>query len=211
LFFPQRDWITHRCNTAVHIRLCNNKQCNPPLINIYQKYRSINRIKTLLKYRHRIIVFDATFNNISDISTRSVLLVEETRVTGENHLPAASHWQTFTFTSLPVGIQVWFDGIWFCVLISENDYNKTDHHDITKILLKVVLNTITLTFKATYKYFCIYITVFVLTSICCWFKGSLSTNLLTLCSGRDLTISSDLRKNTAFGLLHLKNKTQHKK
>ena len=34
---------------------------------------------------------NATFNNISVISWRSVLLVEETGVPGENHQPAASH------------------------------------------------------------------------------------------------------------------------
>ena len=38
------------------------------------------------------MVFNATFNNISCISWRSVLLVEETRVPTENHLPVASHW-----------------------------------------------------------------------------------------------------------------------
>jgi hypothetical protein len=35
-----------------------------------------------------IMVFNATFNNISVISWRSVLLVEDT---GENHQPAVSH------------------------------------------------------------------------------------------------------------------------
>jgi hypothetical protein len=35
-----------------------------------------------------VVVFNATFKNISDISWRSVLLVEET---GENHLAAVSH------------------------------------------------------------------------------------------------------------------------
>jgi hypothetical protein len=35
------------------------------------------------------MVFNATFNNISVISWRSVLLVEETGVPGENHRPAA--------------------------------------------------------------------------------------------------------------------------
>jgi hypothetical protein len=36
-----------------------------------------------------LMVFNATFNNISVISWRSVLLVEETRVPGEkNHQPA---------------------------------------------------------------------------------------------------------------------------
>ena len=33
------------------------------------------------------MVFNATFNNISVISWRSVLLVKETRVPGENHRP----------------------------------------------------------------------------------------------------------------------------
>ena len=35
------------------------------------------------------MVFNATFNNISVISGQSVLLVEDTRVPGENHQPAA--------------------------------------------------------------------------------------------------------------------------
>ena len=38
-----------------------------------------------------LMVFSATFNNISVISWRSVLLVEETGVPGENHRPVASH------------------------------------------------------------------------------------------------------------------------
>jgi hypothetical protein len=42
-----------------------------------------------------VVAFDATINNILVISWRSVLLVEEARVTGEIHRPAASHWQTY--------------------------------------------------------------------------------------------------------------------
>ena len=42
------------------------------------------------------MVFNATFNNISAISWRSVLLVEETGVPGENHQPVTSHWQTLS-------------------------------------------------------------------------------------------------------------------
>jgi len=44
-----------------------------------------------------VMVFNATFNNISVISVisviswRSVLLVDETGVTGENHRSVASH------------------------------------------------------------------------------------------------------------------------
>jgi hypothetical protein len=40
------------------------------------------------------MMFNATFNNISVISWRSVLLMEETGVPGENHRPVASHRQT---------------------------------------------------------------------------------------------------------------------
>ena len=42
------------------------------------------------------VAFNATFNNISVISWRSVLLVKETAVPGENHQPAASHRQTLS-------------------------------------------------------------------------------------------------------------------
>ena len=37
------------------------------------------------------MVFNATFNNISVISWRSVLLVEKIRIPGENHQHVASH------------------------------------------------------------------------------------------------------------------------
>jgi hypothetical protein len=40
------------------------------------------------------IVFNDIFNNISVISWRSDLMVEETGVPGENHRPVASYWQT---------------------------------------------------------------------------------------------------------------------
>ena len=42
------------------------------------------------------MVFSATFNNISVISWRSVLLVEKSGVPGENDQPVASHRQTLT-------------------------------------------------------------------------------------------------------------------
>jgi len=41
-------------------------------------------------------VFNATFNNISVISGRAALSVEETGVHGQNHRPASSHWQTLS-------------------------------------------------------------------------------------------------------------------
>jgi len=43
------------------------------------------------------MVLNVTFNNISVVSWRSVLLVHETTgVPGENHRPVASHWQTLS-------------------------------------------------------------------------------------------------------------------
>jgi len=41
------------------------------------------------------MVFNATFNNISVILWRSVLLVKETGGLGENHRPVASHFTNF--------------------------------------------------------------------------------------------------------------------
>jgi len=38
-----------------------------------------------------LVVFNATFNNISVITWWSVLLMEETGGPGENHRPVASH------------------------------------------------------------------------------------------------------------------------
>ena len=42
------------------------------------------------------MVFNANFHNISVILWQSVLLVEETRVPGEDHWPVASHWKTLS-------------------------------------------------------------------------------------------------------------------
>jgi hypothetical protein len=50
-----------------------------------------------------VTVLIATLNNIWDISWWSVLLVEETRVLGENHWPVwqASHWQIVWHNVVP--------------------------------------------------------------------------------------------------------------
>jgi hypothetical protein len=64
----------------------------------------------------KVMVFKATFNNISVISWQSVLLVEETEVPRENHWPAASHWHTLSHSvvsSAPRHERGLFAGIWF--------------------------------------------------------------------------------------------------
>ena len=43
------------------------------------------------------MVLNATFNNISVVSRRSVILVEETAVPGEYHRPFANHWHTVSY------------------------------------------------------------------------------------------------------------------
>ena len=42
------------------------------------------------------MLFKTTFNSISVISWRSVILVKEIGVPGDNHWPVASHWQTLS-------------------------------------------------------------------------------------------------------------------
>jgi len=51
---------------------------------------------TVSRFGIRFMVFNATFNNISVILWRSVLLVKETSVPGENRRPVSSHWQTLS-------------------------------------------------------------------------------------------------------------------
>jgi hypothetical protein len=60
----------------------------PEAINIH--YTS-NLKASKIPFRVMVMVFNATFNNISIILWRSVLLVQETGGPGENHRPVASH------------------------------------------------------------------------------------------------------------------------
>ena len=53
-------------------------------------YVSVSLVPVQSYNRVRVIVLNATFNNISVILWQSVLLMEETGVPGENHRPAAS-------------------------------------------------------------------------------------------------------------------------
>jgi len=54
----------------------------------------VTTFQTKFLFRFRFMVFSATFNNISIISWRSVLLVVETGVLGDNHRSAVCHSQT---------------------------------------------------------------------------------------------------------------------
>jgi len=48
-------------------------------------------ISMSVEVKVRVVVFNATFNNISVILWRSVLLEEDTGIPGENLRPVASH------------------------------------------------------------------------------------------------------------------------
>ena len=72
-----------------------------------------------VRVRVRVMMSNATFNNISAISWRSVLLVEETEVSGENHRPVTSHWQT----------------------LSHNVVSSTSRHELDSYSTLVVMRT----------------------------------------------------------------------
>ena len=50
------------------------------------------------------MVFSSTFNNISVISWRSVLLEKKTKGPGKNHLPVASQWQTLSHNDVHLAL-----------------------------------------------------------------------------------------------------------
>ena len=73
--------------------------CIPNLNFLWIKQNTTEKIQTIVLRTCLFVclmVFNATFNNISVISWRSVILVEETGGPGENHQPVASHWQTLS-------------------------------------------------------------------------------------------------------------------
>jgi hypothetical protein len=49
-------------------------------------------VQMLNEFEFELLVFNATFSNISAISRRPVLVVEEAGVPGGNHRPWASNW-----------------------------------------------------------------------------------------------------------------------
>ena len=70
--------------------------------------------KRMTKYYLLVSVFNATFNNISVISWRSVLLVRETGGPGENHRPVTSHRQTLSHNVVHLAlIEIRTHNIWW--------------------------------------------------------------------------------------------------
>ena len=69
-----------------------------------------------------VMVFNATFKNISVILWLSVLLVEETRVPWEDHRPVASHWQTLSCNVVSL-VVIGTCEIWYCKIIIINMFS----------------------------------------------------------------------------------------
>jgi hypothetical protein len=90
------------------------------LLFIWMTIKQLPSLGTLGLHRQVwFMVFNATFNTISIISWRSVLLVEETGVPSENQRPVASYCQTL---SHHVVSSIGTDGICSC---------KSNYHTIT--------------------------------------------------------------------------------
>jgi len=71
-------------------------------IDIIRWMYCLSQVQAEIMYRirfwfGRFLVFNSTCNNISVISWQSVLLVEETRVSAENHRPVVSLLQTLSY------------------------------------------------------------------------------------------------------------------
>ena len=78
------------------------------------------------------MVFNATFNNISVISWRSVLLVEGTGVLGEKHRPVASHWKLHHIMLYRVHLAMKFKLISLAVIGTDcTGSSKSNYHTIT--------------------------------------------------------------------------------
>ena len=88
-----------------------------------------------------VMVFNATFNNLSAISWWSVLLVEEIRVPGENHWSVTSHWQIYHIMLYRVHLEWNFNSqpwwySWFIFQVQLVFY--VNHHHV-KITINLIL------------------------------------------------------------------------
>ena len=84
--------------TSTHY-LPHSMQARHYTIDVVHKIRWNTLLFYNTIYGFGFMAFNATFNNISATSWRSVWLIEEA---GENHRPAASHWQTYYFQNMQI-------------------------------------------------------------------------------------------------------------
>jgi hypothetical protein len=84
--------------------------------------------------RIRVMVFNATFNNISVMSSWSVLLVEETGIPRENHSHAANHIRTLYYIMLYRVHLAWTGFELTTLVVKGSDYagcHNFNYHTIT--------------------------------------------------------------------------------
>jgi hypothetical protein len=106
------------------------------------------------------MVFNATLNNISVISWRLVLLVDETRVPGENHWPEASHWQTLSHNVVKIkltrGSQEPVSLPWIIWAMNKSENEYCPEKDITMGDLRQVTDKLYHIMLYIICYMCIY-------------------------------------------------------
>ena len=66
------------------------------VITAHELFSMEKRLNSEISHLWRVMVLNTFFNNISVISWRSVLLVEESSDPEKKHHPSASHWQTWS-------------------------------------------------------------------------------------------------------------------
>jgi len=90
------------------------------------------------------MVFKTTFNNISAISWRSVLLVEKIGLPGENHRPAASHWQLYRIILYRIHLAWAVFELTTLVMIGTSNYHTItiDHDGPYKFVIWILINFI---------------------------------------------------------------------
>jgi hypothetical protein len=91
------------------------------------------------------MVLSAIFNNISVISWRSVLLVEETGVHGENHWLAASQWLTLSYNVVSCSPPHWTGFELTTLVVIGTDCTgscNSNHHAITTTAAPVSTNVL---------------------------------------------------------------------
>ena len=91
------------------------------------------------------MIFNATFNNISITSWRSVVLVEETEIARENRWHVTSHWQTLSHNVVTTRVHLAWAGFELTTLVMIGtdcigSYKSNDHAITTTTTPEKVIN-----------------------------------------------------------------------
>ena len=99
------------------------------IINYANEISNMNAIDVVC-----LMVFNVTFNNISVISWRSVLLVKETGGPGENHRTVASHWETLSHNVVHLAlIEIRSHNISGCIGSGKSNYHMISRRPLNAI------------------------------------------------------------------------------